>query len=471
MNLNKTHSSRPSHPSRLAWSAAALSSLLFLSACSPDSPAAEDDTTASADTAGDAEVIRAEPREVASIAPRVVISHEEGLVTLDAESGETLDTVEEPGFFRLNNAGDGQHVMVTAGNEFRVYNAGVQAQPHGDHFHYYESNPGLTGATFDADYAGHVVLHNGRTTLFADGTGEITTFTSADLTYGEPSVDQTGADNPHHGVAIELTDGTMLTTQGTEESRSTVQHVEVAEDGSTEVLVETTDCPGVHGEAAAAAEESAEPSDVVVFGCENGPVVFRDGDFHKVDVEPEYQRSGNLAGSEASPIVLGDWKVDPDTDQERPAEVALINSLEDSVETVELGSSYWFRSLARGDDGEALVLTYNGQLNVIDEETGEITQRIDAIEEWEEKEDWQQPGPILKAADGKAYVTDAKNQQLVIIDLDSAEVEQRIDLDVTPVEMAVVTGSAEAPKHKESGSGDHDHGDQHGDEEEHGHDQ
>ncbi|MGO1183286.1 MAG: hypothetical protein ACTHZ5_09230 [Micrococcaceae bacterium] len=450
-----------------------LSSLLFLSACSTGSPTAEDDAspTTSADTAGDAEVIRAEPREVASISPRVVISHDEGLVTLDAESGETVDTVAEPGFFRLNNAGDGQHVMVTAGNEFRVYNAGVQAQAHGDHFHYYESDPGLTGATFDADYAGHVVLHNGRTTLFADGTGAISTFTSSDLAYGEPSVDETATEDPHHGVAIELTDGTLLTTQGTEDARSTVQHVEVAEDGSTEVLAETTDCPGVHGEAAAAANEEVELSDVVVFGCENGPVVFRDGDFHKVDVEPEYQRSGNLAGSEVSPIVLGDWKIDPDAEQERPTEVALINTLEDSVQTVELDSSYWFRSLARGDDGEALVLTYNGQLNVIDEETGEVTERIDAIEAWEEQENWQQPGPILKATDGKAYVTDAANQQLVIVDLDSAEVEQRIDLDVTPVEMSVVTGSAEAPQHESgSASAADEHADEEHDHDDHDHD-
>lgn len=456
MNLNMTHSPL------LPLSALILSSLLLLSACSQGSATDSASPSGGAtNQAGGSDVTRAEPAEVSSIEPRVVLSHEGGLITLDAATGETVGTVEEPGFYRLNNAGDGQHVIVTAGNEFQVYNAGIQELPHGDHSHYYESEPGLTGANFDAEMAGHVVLNNGRTSLFADGTGQISTFTSADLAYGMPELDHTSTENSHHGVAIELSDGTMLTTQGTEEARDTIQHVKVSEDGSMEVLTETNACPGVHGEAAAAPSEGADPRDVVVFGCENGPVVFRDGQFHDVDVEPEYQRSGNLAGSEASPIVLGDWKVDLDAELERPTQVALINTHQDSVQTVDLGSSYWFRSLARGDDGEALVLTYDGELNVLDDETGEVIEEIEVIDAWEEKEDWQQPGPILKAAGGMAYVTDAENEELVVVDLETGDVAERYSLDVTAVEMAVVTGLPEAPAHDDASGSEDGHTDGH----------
>ena len=282
-----------------------------------------------------------ERSEVASVTPRVVLSHEGGLTTLDAETGEVVHEQEREGFLRLNNAGDGQHVMVSAGDEFLVYDAGIDAQIHGDHHHFYSSEPGLTEVTFPAPAAGHVVTHNGQTTLFADGTGGIQTFTSEHLRSGMPRAVETSTENAHHGVALELTDGSLLTTQGTEEGRNTVQ---VLERESGKVLAETTDCPGVHGETVAADE-------AVVLGCENGPVVYRDGAFHKVPVETEYQRSGNLAGTKASSIVLGDHKVDADAEQERPTEIALIDSVQDTLTTVDLGSSYWFRSLARRPAG------------------------------------------------------------------------------------------------------------------------
>lgn len=123
------------------------------------------------------------------------------------------------------------------------------------------------------------------------------------------------AHHPHHGVALELADVPLFTTQGTEDERHTVRVL--GKDGA--VKAETTDCPAVHGEAAAAPGAS---TDTVMAGCENGPVTYRGGTFHKVAVADAYARSGNLAGSERSPIVLGDYKVDEDAEQERPTRVA-----------------------------------------------------------------------------------------------------------------------------------------------------
>ena len=165
------------------------------------------------------------------------------------------------------------------------------------------------------------------------------------------------------------------------------------------VAAETDACPGSHGEAVV---ESTAKGDVVVVGCTDGPVVYRDGAFYKVPVEDAYSRSGNLAGSEHSPIVLGDYKVDKDAELERPTRVALIDTRAASLRTLDLGSSYWFRSLARGPHGEGLVLTYDGALQVIDVAAGDVTATIPAIQTWEEKPEWQQPGPILKVAGERA---------------------------------------------------------------------
>lgn len=325
-------------------------------------------------------------------------------------------------------------MLVTDGDEFLVYDAGIEAQPHGDHAHKYEYQPGLTDVAYSAPKAGHAVVHADHTTLFSDGTGEITVLKSSDIARPDAPSTAHRTDTPHHGVALQLTDGSLLTTQGTTEARNTIQ---VLRDGK--VTAETTDCPGIHGEAAAA---PTAKGDVVTFGCENGPVVFRDGAFHKVPVDDSYARSGNLFGSAASPIVLGDYKVDQDAELERPTRIALINTLTDDLELVDLKSAYWFRSFARGEHGEGLVLTYDGKLHVIDVDAGTATRSIDVIKPWTEDEDWQQPGPLVKVADHHAYVVEPQAKEIVVIDFADGVVDRRIALEHAPVEMEILTGSA-----------------------------
>ena len=472
--------SAPQHRSTrtAAFSATLAAAAIALTACGADAapsgptsaPAsASDGAESPSDEARAASSVSEEDRvdptrttEVSAVTPRILLSHEDGLTLLDAESGEVVKEQDVPGFTRLSNAGNGKDVLVTTGNGWEVFSTGIQAKAHGDHVHNYESAPGMTGVTFPGEHPGHVVTHNGRTTLFGDGTGAIRTFDSAHLDKATPDLmpvmTEAETEDPHHGVALELSDGTLFTTQGTEDSRSTLQ---VIDPKTGEVTAETDDCPGSHGEAAA---QPTEAGDVVVMGCENGPVVYRDGEFHKVDVETEYQRSGNLFGLHDSPIVLGDHKVEQEPTEavERPTEIALIDTRTDELATVDLGSSYWFRSLGRAEDGSAVVLTYDGEVNVIDEETGEVTAEYPVIEPWKEKDEWQEPGPILKVAGNTAYVTDAEAQKLVAVDLETGETVLEKDLEFAPVEMAVVTGRPESVKPEEAadaepGHDDHDH--------------
>src|SRR5699024_1008538 len=205
---------------------------------------------------------------------------------------------------------------------------------------------------------GHVVPHGESTAIFADGTGEITVIDPSALGDGELDVlEETSTEDPHHGVAVPLSDGGLLTTQGTEDSRSTAQVLDA--DGKV-------------------AAQPTESGDVVSLGCENGSVIYRDGEFHKVAIDGDYQRSGNQKGHEDSPIVLADHKVeaDPAGGVERPTEIALIDTRDATMRTVDLGAEYWFRSLDRGPDGEALVLTTDGELNILDPETGEMLHEV-----------------------------------------------------------------------------------------------
>lgn len=376
--------------------------------------------------------------EVRMLPTRVVYTYDGGIRTIDAKTGETVEDVKKDGFLRLNDAGDNRHVMVTRGNEFLTFDSGLVTKPHGDHNHYFTAQPKLTDAHFDADKAGHVVAHDGKTAMFSDGAGKATVVDTEEIADKDAHTHGVDTGAPHHGVTVPLSDGSVVTTAGTEEERHTIRHL----DSKGKTLAETTECPGVHGEAAAG-------GDKLVFGCEDGPVLFDGSQFKKLDASAiagadGFQHSGTLAGSEESSVVLADNKTDKSAadkkgkEKEYPTSVALIDTENGSVKKVDLGGSYWFRSLARGPLGEGLVLTDDGKLNIIDPKTGEVTKTVDAIDPWQEPEDWQGDGPILKSHGGYAYVSDAKTKKLTVIDLHTGEVDHTVDLDDTAIEMEVL---------------------------------
>ena len=442
--------------------------VLALSACGSGADGGASD--GGGEEAGAAESPSSDRTEVGALSPRIVLAHEGGVVTLDSADGSVLNETPVEGYVRLNPAGDGRHVAVSASDAVTMYDTGLLAQGHGDHFHYYVQDPALTDLSLEAPMPGHVVPHGDRTAIFADGTGDITVIDPTVLGEGQLDVlEETATEDPHHGVAVPLSDGGLLTTQGTEDARSTVQVL----DADGKVVAETDDCPGVHGEAAA---QPTESGDVISLGCENGSVIYRDGEFHKVAIDGDYQRSGNQKGHEDSPIVLADHKVEaePAGGIERPTEIALIDTRDGTRQLVDLGSPYWFRSLDRGPDGEALVLTYDGELNILDPDSGEILHEVPVTGEWEEGENWQEAGPMLSVADGTAFVVDPEAKKLSMVDVASGEVYRELDLPVVPHEIQVTTGTASgeyevSPGASESEGEEGHEGRDHADEEGHDH--
>ncbi|MGA5187131.1 zinc metallochaperone AztD [Streptomyces griseoincarnatus] len=370
----------------LTGTALALATAMALTACGGGDDASSD----------------AEPKkqtkssEAAAVKNPVVASYDGGLYVLDGETLKLAKTVELPGFNRVNPAGDEDHVVISTDTGFRVFDAARQE---------------FTDAEFEGAKPGHVVRHGGKTVLFTDGTGEVNVFDPADLAGGkQPKTRTYTSAEPHHGVAIELADGELVTTLGTEEKRTGA----LVLDKDDKEIARAENCPGVHGEAAA-------QGDVVGLGCEDGVLLYKDGKFTKVDAPDDYARTGNQAGSDASPILLGDYKTDPDAELERPTRISLIDTRTAKMKLVDLGTSYSFRSLARGPHGEALVLGTNGVLHVIDPETGKVERKIDAVGDWTEPLDWQQPRPTLFVRDHTAYDSDPGKRQLHSFDLDSGE--------------------------------------------------
>lgn len=348
-----------------------------------------------------------------AIAEPIAVTFDGGIHVLDGRTLELGGTTRLDGFNRLNPAGDERHLMVSTSEGFRVYDATAAE---------------FTDISFPGPEPGHVVRHAGRTVLFTDGTGEVVSFDPADLAAGAPPTEVYKTPQPHHGVAVELADGKLVVTLGTEEKRTGLA---VLDERRTEIT-RNEDCPGVHGEAAAEDE-------TVVVGCENGVLVYRDGVITKITSPTPYGRIGNQAGSPESAIVLGDYKQDKDAELERPQQVSLIDTTTGSLRLVDLGASYTFRSLGRGPQGEALVLGTDGRLHVIDPVAGTVVRRIDVLAPWQEPLKWQQPRPALFVRGGDVYVSDPATKQVHRIDLAAGTVAASVTLPDSPNELSGVS--------------------------------
>lgn len=416
------------HRTRAAAGLGAALSLVLLAACAAEGDPAGSES-ASADAHEHEEHESPDATEVQARTPRLAVTYDGGVLVLDAMSLETVGEIELEGFTRLNPAGDERHLMVSTTGGFQALDLGSWAEAHGDHSHYWTADPILTDVTYEASEPGHVVVHEGRTALFDDGTGLVRVLDSAHVADADATAREYTTPSAHHGVAVELTDDTLVVSEGTEDARTGIR----ALDGDGKEIAASDECPGVHGEAVAADE-------AVVIGCEDGAVVYADGKITKVSSPDDYGRIGNQAGTEASPVVLGDYKKDKDAELERPTQVSLIDTRSGDLQLVDLPSSYTFRSLARGDDGEALVLGTDGQVHVIDPESGELARSIPVIDEWEEPVEWQEPRPAILTLDGSVYVTDPANDSIHAVDVESGEVWKSAELGVTPNELNGVTG-------------------------------
>ncbi|GAA2135731.1 zinc metallochaperone AztD [Glycomyces algeriensis] len=346
------------------------------------------------------------------VADPVVVTYDGGIYVLDGTTLEVKADLPLEGFNRLNPAGDDRHVLVSTADGFRIMDA-VAAE--------------LTDDEFAAPEPGHAVNHAGVTALFSDGAGEVTVFDPDDLGDGLPEAETYTAEQPHHGVAVQLENGELLVTLGDAETRSGIKVL----DADRNEITRSEDCPGVHG-------ESAGLNEAVVVGCENGVLIYRDGVITKVSSPDAYGRIGNSRGHEESPFILGDYKVDPEAELERPERVSIIDTETGELRLLDVGTSYSFRSLARGPEGEGLLLGTDGALHVIDMANAAVVESFPVVDAWEEPLEWQEARPSVFVRGGTAYVNDPTASKIYSVDIATGEVTAEADLPKPANEMTGV---------------------------------
>lgn len=353
----------------------------------------------------------------ASDGPRVAIAYAGGVLVLDGETLETIGDYPSEEFVRLNPAGDDRHAFVTTSQGFQLLD--VRA-------------PELTDLVVSAGAAGHVVRHAGKTVLYDDATSDTTIFDTAALAAVDGALPEStvieGVD-AHHGVSVVLSDGSFLTTVGDATARTGIR---VTDPSGTEIAA-SDDCPGVHGEGTAKGE-------AVVVGCEDGALVYRDGTITKLDAPDEFGRIGNAYVSEDSPLVVMDYKDDPDAEGYFLHCLALVDTEALTLEVIDLpeGVEYTWRGVIRGHDGEALLLGSDGRLHVIDPVTGDVTASHEAISAWDSPAEWQDEHPSIASAGEIVYVTDAAQKRIVALDAHTGEQLVSASLPVAPNEIVAI---------------------------------
>lgn len=398
---------------RTAVAALAVGVVVAMAGCAAPGGAASPELTVNATAAGPA------------ASARIAVSYAGGIRVLDADTLGTVADVATEEFTRLNPAGDDRHVMVTTSRGFQVLDTGAGGA----------GEPVLTDVVFPAEKAGHVVRHGGKTILYADGTSDTTVFETAALAASPgvlPEVTVIPGVEAHHGVSVVLEDGTFLTTVGGAAGRTGI----AVSDASGAPVVQSDACPGIHGEGTAKDE-------AVVFGCEDGALVYRDGAVVKLDAPDQpYGRMGNAYVSETSPLVVGDYKNDRDAEGYLLSAVALIDTDASTLRVAELpeGVRYTFRDVARGPGDLAYILATDGSIHVLDPATGAIARSIPVIAPWQGPVQWQDPHPAIVVSGSTAYVTEPAARSIHAVDLGTGAVVATGELGIAPTEIAVAAG-------------------------------
>lgn len=151
---------------------------------------------------------------------------------------------------------------------------------------------------------------------------------------------------------------------------------------------------------------------------------------------------GNAYVSETSPIVVGDYKNDPDAEGYLLEAMTLIDTAAETYEVIPTpeGVQYTYRDVVRGPDDLAYVLGTDGAIHVLDPATAEFTDARPVVDPWEGPQEWQDPHPALTVSGDTAYVADPAKNSVHAVDLTTGDVTATVELSAAPNEMVVAIG-------------------------------
>lgn len=329
---------------------------------------------------------------------------------LDPAAEEVTEVGEVPGVREATT--DGRFVYLGTGTTATVLDSGTWTVDHGDHVHYYRTEPGTVGQT-DAG--------NG---LRAAGDSAVTALTSDD---GTSVLDRDALADDGEITETASVDGTAtvpleerLLVAGAGGSASVQVRTRDGEPAEDEV---GQDCPDPRGQASTRRG--------AVLGCSDGALVVTEEDEEGLATTrvPYPDGTGpvrSLDHRPTAPVLAG---------ENSEGEVWALDIAEESWTRLDTDDPILAVSAA-GEDMPVLVLAEDGSLRSHDPETGEETARTELLE----NPGGDFPSPRIRTDTSRAYVNDPADRTVHEIDYnDDLRVARTFDLGFRP-DLMVETG-------------------------------
>lgn len=347
----------------------------------------------------------------------------------------------------------------------QIFDGGVYLDEHGDHFDLVvDPVSELTLGTTDQRPV-HVAVHEGQTAIFHDATGRVAVFDEHELEEErnayEPVWLETGL---QHGAVVPLGEEYVAVTSNNPDYPETATSslpigAEVRTLDDTVVYdASNRACPSLHGEAA--------NHHGVMFGCAGGVLFIEghDGEFSHVFIPNdssmnEAARIGTVWAHEDAEMFLGSATYRNEDGARVNGGLWAIDAEGESMSRVlpAADDKLVLRAAFDGHGERVFVLTYDGTLNVIDTEPGDVLEVIELLEPFD-----GDTSPTFTTVGDLLYLTDRANGRLIEFSMDHGEVEREWSLGGEPRSVAFAgIGGGEAHEeegHEEEGHDHHHHG-------------
>lgn len=353
-----------------------------------------------------------------------------GVDVLDLASGAALARLELDGPARLSATDGGRYVMAGQADHdtVAIIDGGSWSEPHGDHRHHYTAAPAVA-TSVDGTRPAHLVSHDDTALVFFDGDGAAEIIDLAALADGDTAtVGSVDTGTPHHGVAVIFADHILSTIPSEDAEEGPIG---VAVRHGDEIEAEFPECPGLHGELVTDA--------VAAFACDDGVLaITADGQWRsaKIAYPDDAGRLWTLAGAAELDWAAGAASQSGPRYGALPS-VVIVDLAGGDARAVETPAPVFAVGVEPGTR-TVVALHTDGTLSHVDPVAGEVVATTGEVVEPFEV-DYEQTLPALVLAGGHAYVSDPAAATVTELHVaDGLEVEETIELPVTPGSIAVV---------------------------------
>ncbi|MET1038147.1 MAG: hypothetical protein ABW075_07730, partial [Aeromicrobium sp.] len=358
--------------------------------------------------------------------PRLVVASDAGVEVVDGSDLASLGRYELASRPKLQVAGDDRHVFALQSDAgtVGVVDAGTWSVAHGDHGHSYVTKPSLLTTTFDHGTSYHATSDDERSVVWFDDDASFESFDWKGLEDDDVTPERFTTGVAHHGVAAPTSDGGFLASYAEADGEDAAGVVVLDAQGAETARIDG--CEGLHGEAHAG-------DDAYAFGCSDGVLLVDGGQGTKLASPVDGAGTRTLIGSHDSDVLVGN--LTSESDDSVTTQIALYDLATKKATAVDLGVEF---SVFSRDDGRTAVLGVDGALHVVDEASGEVTEKIQVVEPWTLTEEYSDPKPQVAIGGGFAYVTDPRDRSVSVFELGTGTERSTATLTDVPTSMALV---------------------------------